>query len=286
MAARRLSAIAAVAAATAVAATLVVVIGHDAPSGGTAPPVALHARAELSPAAVEFGDEIEARVVAVVDAGRVDMHRIVVDENLTPLTELGPTTRSVTRRGRLATLLLTTPVSCLTDACVNATGQVRLTLPRVRISAPGRALTLRWPPLTVSGRVTRADLASSSTALRADASPPPVTYRLSAATLATLLSVLAAVLAIVAVAVGGREAVRASAARRRRDHDALTRALVFVREAKERPVPDRRRALELLDRVLRGTRADVRDLAWSEPAPTSAQLASLVDELQDGDGAA
>ena len=167
MAARRLSAIAAVAAATAVAATLVVVIGHDAPRGGTAPPVALHARAELSPAAVEFGDEIEARVVAVVDAGRVDMHRIVVDENLTPLTELGPTTRSVTRRGRLATLLLTTPVSCLTDACVNATGQVRLTLPRVRISAPGRALTLRWPPLTVSGRVTRADLASSSPALRA-----------------------------------------------------------------------------------------------------------------------
>ena len=286
MASRRLTAAGVVVAAAAVAALLVVLLGHAAAGGGSAPANALVARAQLTPSAVEFGDELTARVVAVVDARQVDAHRLVVADNLAPLTELGPTTRTVTQRGRLATVVASTPVACLTQRCVNDSGRVRLTLPAVHVSAPGHAVTIHWPVLTVHGRVTAADLQSTSTALRADASPPAVTYRISSGTLALLLDVLAGLLAAVGAAAIGREALQLVTTRRRGGPDPLARALVYVREAETRPAPDRRRALELLDRVLGGSRDDVRDLAWSEPEPTTDALASLVDELQDGDGKA
>ena len=276
MAARRLIA---VVAAALVAALLVVLLGHDRPGGGAAPPKPLLVRAQLTPSAVEFGDEVVARVVAVVDTREVDVRRLVVSDDLGPLTELGATTRTVTRRGSLATVVESTPVACLVQRCVSDAGEVRLTLPAVRVTAPGRAVDAHFPALTIRGRAT-----SSDTSLRADASPPAVTYRISTSTLGLVLDIVAALLAAAGVALAGREVARV-AGRRRHAPDPLARALVLVREAEGRPPPDRRRALELLDRVLHGSRAEVSELAWSKPEPTSDELARIVDELQDGDGA-
>ena len=164
MATRRLIA---VLAAAVVAAALVVLLGHDVPGGGAAPSKALLVRAQLAPSAVEFGDEVVARVVAVVDTRTVDVHRLVVEDDLAPLTELGATTRTVTRRGPLATVVESTPVACLVQRCVNDAGQVRLALRAVHVVTPGRVATVHFPVLTVRGRAS-----SSDSSLRADASPP------------------------------------------------------------------------------------------------------------------
>jgi hypothetical protein len=66
--------------------------------------------------------------------------------------------------------------------------------------------------------------------------------------------------------------------------DELARALRLVREAETRPVPDRRRALALLARVLRNR--DVRlgpavsDLAWSEPPPDPQAIDALISGVE------
>jgi len=70
--------------------------------------------------------------------------------------------------------------------------------------------------------------------------------------------------------------------RRQVPGDELSRALRLVREAEERPVPDRRRALALLARLLRTTALGTaaRDLAWSEPAPDREAIAALVADVE------
>ncbi|HLX19876.1 MAG TPA: hypothetical protein VKR23_06970 [Gaiellaceae bacterium] len=276
MAARRLIP---VLVAAVLAAVVVVLVGHDAPGGAAAPPKPLLVRAQLTPSSVEFGDEVVARVVVVMDAREVDAHRVVVEDDFGPLTELGGTTRTVTRRGSLATVVESTPVACLVQRCVSDSGQVLLKLPAVHVVAPGRTATVRFPVLTVRGRTT-----SSDTSLRADASPPRVTYGISSSTLELVLGIVAALLAAVGVALAVHEVMRLVTGRRRSPPDPLARALVFVREAETRPAPDRRRALELLDQALHGSRAGVSDLAWSKPEPTSDELARIADELQNGDG--
>jgi len=66
--------------------------------------------------------------------------------------------------------------------------------------------------------------------------------------------------------------------------DELARALRLVREAEERPVPDRRRALALLARLLRNRDAELgdaaSDLAWKEPAPERQAVDALVAEVE------
>jgi hypothetical protein len=57
-----------------------------------------------------------------------------------------------------------------------------------------------------------------------------------------------------------------------------------VREAETRPVPDRRRALALLARVLRNRDAGLgpaaSDLAWSEPPPDPQSIDALVGDVE------
>jgi hypothetical protein len=274
-----------------IAAAVAVVVARDAP--GTPeqpPPVALRGLAVLLPGAVEFGDRLEARVVAMVDPRQLDPHRLQVSQTFAPLTQLGPTRTTILTGDRVDTVTLTTPLACVEQACVGASGLQRVTLPPVRIVAPGRSskrtVTLHWPTLSVQGRVSKAALASGAAGLRADSSPPAVTYRTSPSTLAWLLTVAAALIAAAAVVLACLELRHMRAARRAPTEDALTRALALVREAEQRPPPDRRRALDLLARVLPGDRgADtVRDLAWSEPEPQAAELSSVAERFGPENG--
>jgi hypothetical protein len=140
--------------------------------------------------------------------------------------------------------------------------------------------------LTVQGRVTKSALAGGAASLRADTSPPAVSYRIPPSTLAWLLTAAALLSAGAAVALAGLEVTRMRRARMRRAPDPLTQALAFVRESEQRPPPDRRRALDRLARVLPGDRGaeTVRDLAWSEPEPQAAQISSLVEEFDPPGG--
>jgi uncharacterized membrane protein YccC len=139
--------------------------------------------------------------------------------------------------------------------------------------------------LHVQGKVSKADLSRTRPPFRANATPPAVSYRLAPSTLAWLFDGVAVVLALGGATLAFYE-VRRSARRRRGEPtvDAFERALRLVREAERRPPPDRRRALGLLARVL-----DARDrrlsraadeLAWAEPEPERAALASFVSDVE------
>jgi hypothetical protein len=258
-----------------VAAAILLVVGRTTTTVRETP-TGMHA--QLVPAQVEFGDELTARVVATVaskEAGKVH-----IAQSLAPLTQLGDPVLRIEREGSVAIVVQTTQVACLTQACVTDSGTSTVKLPPARVTVGSSTSSVPWPQLTVQGRVTKAAVAASSTALRADSSPPAVTYRIAPNTLAWLLAAVAALLAAAAIAIGGRELTRA-AARRRPAVDPLERALALAREAERRPPPDRRVALDLLARVLGRTTPDaISDTAWSAPEPSPTALAAIVDEVE------
>jgi hypothetical protein len=113
--------------------------------------------------------------------------------------------------------------------------------------------------------------------------PTALAYGLDAG---ALLLVALAVLIVV------RQVFRRRRARTR-ELPPLARALAFVRQAKERPVEDRRRAAGLLARTLAAEHEDplsaaASNVAWSagEPAPTGLEdLARSVEETRTREGA-
>ncbi len=211
---------------------------------------------------------------------------IDVAQDLAPLTQLGRTRVSRVTRGGTQTVTYAARGSCLDDRCLATTGVKRITLRPAAVTVGGQKTTAVWPILAVQRRVTPADAAQARPPLRSDTTPPPVTYRVSPHRLATALEILAALLAAAGVLVAG--ATAAAIYRRRRTPERLTgleRALALARDAEGRPAPDRRRALELLARLLGprdpGLANDAEQLAWSEPAPTPVALAELVTEVEE-----
>jgi hypothetical protein len=265
-----------IAVAALVAAAILLVVGRTTTTVHENAASGMHA--QLVPAQVEFGDELTARVVATVAAK--DAGKVHIAQSLAPLSQLGDPVLRIEREGSLAVVVQTTQVACLTQACVADSGTSTVKLPLARVTVGSSTSSVPWPQLTVQGRVTKSAVAASSTALRADSSPPGVTYRIAPNTLAWLLAAVAALLAALAIAGGGRELMRA-AARRRPAVDPLQRALALAREAERRPPPDRRVALDLLARVLGRTSPDaISDTAWSAPEPSPTALSAIVDEVE------
>ena len=281
-------AVAAVIAAVA-AVVAVLLIGRDAPVHGVQPLRALTVHASFAPAAVQFGDRVDARVVVLANRSALDTSRLRVTQNLAPLTSLGPAHVSRTTRGDLLVISYDQPAVCLSAGCLARTGSKTLKLRTAIATAPRRSGGVAHAAgaprvLTVGSRVTGADLAQSRPPFLADTSPPAVTWRITPGTLELLLEILAVVLAVAAVGLAAWQATvihraRSTAAQR----TALERAIALVRDAESRPPADRRRAVGLLARVLRrrdeqlAGAADV--LAWSEPAPAPDDLAALVDTV-------
>jgi hypothetical protein len=275
VASRRLVVVA-IAAAALVAAAVLLVVGRTTTTVHESTEGAMHA--QLVPAQVEFGDELTARIVATVAAK--DAGKVHIAQSLAPLTQLGEPALRIEREGSVAVIVQTTRAACLTQACVADSGTSTVKLPSARVTVGASTSSVAWPQLTVQGRVTKAAVAASSTALRADSSPPAVTYRIAPNTLAWLLAAVAALLAALAIAGAGEELMRA-AARRRSAVDPLQRALVLAREAERRSPPDRRVALDLLARVLGRTSPDaISETAWSAPEPSPAALSAIVDKIE------
>jgi hypothetical protein len=277
----RNAAAAALVAAAAVAGVLVLAHGGSAPALAPTAPVAV--RASFEPAVVQFGDPVVAHVVVTLDRDAVRAGTLHVEDDLAPLTALAAARTTRTVAGRLETVSITQRVACLTEPCLGRT----IALPRVHLSVRTRSgsvttLTDPWRRLQVRNRVTSADLARTSPRFAADTAPAAPSYRVAPGTAATVLDVVAALAAAGAVAL---LALQALAVVRRRQRavtgDELARALRLVREAGARPVPDRRRALALLARLLPSTlgrRAS--DLAWSEPTPEPQDLDAFATRVE------
>ena len=246
----------------------------------------LQARTSFLPAAVQFGDPVNAQVVVVVDRDAVEPRTLKITESLAPMTQLAPPETFRTVRGSRETVTVTIRATCLSDACLRP----RITFPAVRISATrrdGRATRLAadWGALPVGRRVTAHDLAAAAPHFRANTAPGPPTYRVAPSTAATALEVVAGLAAAVAAALIGLQ-LRALLRRLRPalPGDALARALRLAREAERRPVPDRRRALGLLARVLGagdgGLGRTASDLAWSARRPEPPAIDELVTRVE------
>jgi hypothetical protein len=250
----------------------------------------LTVRAFFAPQNVQFGDELTARVVVLLDRDAVRVGSLRINNGFAPLTQLGAERTTRTRRGRLAVVSASVPAACLAEACAADAGETPIALPPVTVqvtSMRGGTLrgTARWPTLHVTSRVGAADLAAAKPPFRGDTLPPAPTYRIAPNTLALVLDVLAALLAAAGVGLATWNGL--ALARRRRAPpaaDELELALRRTREAEARPAPERRRALGLLARLLdardRRLAGAASELAWSEPTPEPEALSTLVTQVE------
>ena len=272
--------VAAVALAVAAAAA-VVFVARGGETAGTTAGSGADITAALDQTSVEFGDPVIATVAVTAQQGTP----IHVNADLAPLTPLGRTRITRVAHGSVQTVTYTTRASCLDDRCITPTKPKRVELRPAVILVGGRRATAAWPALTVQRRVSPADAARATPPLRAEATPPAVTYDVSPQHLALALDIAAAILAAAGVLLAGASA----AALYRRRHRAapltgLERALALAREAEQRPEPDRRRALGLLARLLdqRDERlaGEADDLAWSASAPSPGAVSELVSSVE------
>jgi hypothetical protein len=275
-----------VAAAAVVAAvvTLVLIRGSAPPA---APTVPVAVRASFDQRVAQLGDPVTARVVVALDRGAVRPETLHVADDVTPFTPLAAATTTRARSGRLETITETRRVVCLTAPCLAG----RPALPRVRVVVARRdggsaSAATAWRAPLLRSRVGAKDVARATPRLAADTAPPAPSYRLAPSTVETALRVVAALAAAGAAALLALQAIAMLDRRRRvEDHDDLAHALRLVREAEQRPVPDRRRALASLARLLRNRDdADLgraaSELAWSQPAPEPPAVDALVDRVE------
>jgi hypothetical protein len=269
---------------------LVVLAAGVFASGAPAAPPPVVVRATFDTSAVRFAEAIQLRVVVLLDATRVQPESLRIVEDVAPLTSLSPGRTTRATRGHTITVTLERTFSCLSSGCVSPTGDATPAFPPVKATIAtlaGETLGTEaaWPVLHVRGRVSKADLARSRPPFRADTAPTPPSYRLGPSAVAWWLYGAAVVLALAAVALAVKEARGLS--RRRRGEptvDELERALRLAREAENRPPPDRRRALGLLARLLdardRRLAGTASDLAWAEPEPERAAVATFVADVE------
>jgi hypothetical protein len=243
------------------------------------------ARATFDPPAAAFGDRIGATLVIEIDRRRARLGTLRLRYDLAPLQSIGPARTTRVTRGDVELVTVSLPVACIADACLASSGVVQLRLTpaeaSVATAAGVRSVSAAWPRLAVRDRVRAADVKAPQPPLEANASPLAPTYRTSPATLATLLDVLAALFGVCAV---GLAAWELELMRRRRGapEGPLARAIRLARSAKALPGPERRRALELLARVLGRSelQREATELAWSEPTPEPAELELLVQAIE------
>jgi hypothetical protein len=268
-----------------VATAVVVVIATRVSATSLSPPARVTVYTSFEQPVVGFGDRVHARAVVMLDAKTDRDARVTV--NVAPLAQLGHVHVTRVTRGRLITLTYDVAASCMFEECIGRGGRKLVKLAPVRVDLPGRAgFDTPWPPLDVRGRVVAADLQPTQPPLRFDVTPPPVDYRVAPSALATLLTVLAAIFAIAGVGLAGWQfaVLRRERAAWAEPLTELERALAMAREAESRSAPDRRRALALLERLLRPRDArlarEARDLAWSSPPPGPEELDDLVSEVE------
>jgi hypothetical protein len=267
---------------------LTVLAALTSPSvAGAAPAPAVHT--SIAPGAAAVGQQVAATVKVAVDPSAIDPSTVQVQAPVAPL-DLERQSRTVTHGSRLTVVTERLGAACLSEACLPVTGPLPITLPPVRVSARARdgtavTATARWPALQLVPRVTPAAASPRAPAWQVQRDLPSPTTRVSARTLELGLTVLGVLLAVatgvLVAAATGRRAPRPVVRR----EPTLADALASVRRAAHgTSVDDRRVALDLLSRTLAGHggahAVRARDLAWSEPRPSSERMESLALEVE------
>jgi hypothetical protein len=264
-------------------------------AGTAAPSSAISAQVSLSPAAVHFGDPLTARAELALDPARVETSSVRLVPRFLSYRVVR-VERELSHAGGLVTISYSFALECLEAGCAPGRAQVPLDFPaaivryRTRAGTP-RRLALPWPEITVASRLDDADRADPAAHLRADPSPPPVSYDLSPGTLVDGLATASGLL-VLAAGLLLLLALRRSAATEPLAADGAGRtpleaALLLVREAaSDGHGPELRRlALQRLVRALgRSQRGDLAQaasrLAWSNREPSAHTALELADRIE------
>jgi hypothetical protein len=248
----------------------------------------------MSPAAVHFGDTLNARAVVVLDPARIDVDSVRLVPRFLSY-RVAQATRTVERDGQTVTLSYRLALECLGAGCAPGRPQVALQFPpavlryRTPTGDTGR-YAFAWPGITVASRLDDADRANPYASMRTDTAPPPASYDVDPGALEDGLIAGAAVLVLAAGALLWFAFRRTRAPRVRAPEpaaDPLAEALRLVREiAADGHRPELRRlALQRLVTELRVTgRVELAEsagrLAWSGGTPSPAGAGELADRVE------
>jgi hypothetical protein len=235
-----------------------------------------------------FGDAFEAALDVRLASGAADAGSVTARLTVYPFSTLGRP--SVTRYGDGGDRLLRYRfrLACLEALCLSQEGQGDLLLPdslvRYRDAAGRvRSLLVGWPPVRIEPR----DAGIASTRWRTDLTALPAVRTIFPSRFVALVLLAAAALALMLAVRTLRPWLAALFAWTTRDRrPPLVRALEQVRHAARHPdLPERRRALDLLARVLRGARragegGEATELAWSRPEPSGDVMEDLVERIE------
>jgi hypothetical protein len=262
------------------AVTLFLAVAGLVAAGPAAAAAPIDVSASVEPRSIGFGDTVILRVEATVDPQQIDAAALRLDPALGPWREQSPPETTVSG----AHVSWRVAVACLEAACVDALPRASFT-----VRVPGTAVRIsgRWLRVRTVSRLASGATAAAKPPFREQLALPPRSYRIDPGTLALALDAAAASFLAACVALLLRR-------RRRRADDArsgLERALAAVRQARTRPVEDRRKALGTLARELRiaglddaGRHSD--RLAWSAGAPDGAALDDMATAVERLVGAA
>lgn len=269
------------------AVVLGLLLAGPAAAGGPLSPTA-----SLQPSRALFADRIAAVATVVVDRAAIDPADVRAVAAFGPLDTLSGPVVERSNRGGLTVVRFRWEVACLSQECVPSAAAQPVAMPPLRVTAQRRGggrvgSVVRWPALSIVGRATARDVAAATPPFRLETQLPPPSYRAAPATLATVLDAVAVASVLAVLLLATREI---SHRRRRREEERLAllspleRALVLLREAVQRGPGDRRRALNLLARVLGGPGSRLggaaSELAWSPPEPSPEQIESVVGEVE------
>jgi hypothetical protein len=263
-------------------AALAAMAGSGAAAAATHP---VSGSARIEPAVARFGDALT--YVATVTIPGAGGEEAVVLGGVAPLSALGPAT--ITRRavGADTVVTLRQRVACLDHGCLPGRRRrgVRTSPILVRREAVTAAVPGSGAAVTITPRVPVSAVEVGRGGFRAVADVPAATTRLGGGTLVAALLALAAIGLLAAFAPVWPDARRRFARRRAAAGvDPFARALRLLRESAARAGADRRRAADLVGRVVsaRGDSEQARraaTVAWSRTDPLPDDAVGLADAV-------
>jgi hypothetical protein len=243
----------------------------------------------ISTRSPSFGDVVTARVTVLADRRQVDPASVHLAAPFGDWEEAAPTrTASISGR-QISVMTWSFDIVCLRTSCLGNRHPATVSLPPVSVSVKrndGSLDTVRraWPTLSIIPRFGPAP-AGGTPNFQVDQELPPATFRLGPGAFALALDAAAILLAALGLVIVARVVIRRRPARTS-EVPPLAHALAVVRQAKTRPVDDRRRAAGLLARTLAHDRDNLAgaasQAAWSAGEPSPSRLEELATMVETG----
>jgi hypothetical protein len=252
-----------------------VVLAAAAPAHA-ATTVSLHAT--VAPASIGLGDRFVYTVEARATGGSSPSLRVFADTG--PFVVVSGPRASRSGDG----LRVTQTLQCVDRGCVPNTGPRRVFLPPPRATLGATSVKGSPAAVVLVPRVPEKVVGSSRAAYLRQTAVMPPTARLPLGAAAAGAIVLAILAGLGAIALVGSELRRRGAGRRElaRRAGGLQLALQLLRESARRPVPDRRRAADLVAREA-GT-VDATRVAWSRHDPRPQDVEELARQIEAAAG--